>query len=115
MTRDASEHAPADQTRRTLLAGAGACACVGLSMLATVCARAADAGKANLPMLQESDPAAQASRYVTDARRAKGATRGALCSNCALYDSVNASSGTCSLFPQKRVAGPGWCTAWASL
>ncbi len=115
MTRDTSDAPPANASRRTLLTGAGACA--GLSMLLAIAppAPAADAANGGLPMLMQSDPAAQATRYVTDARRAKGATKGALCSNCALYGSLDAKTGTCSLFPKNRVAGAGWCTAWASL
>jgi hypothetical protein len=68
-----------------------------------------------LPMLKDSDPAAKATRYVSDVSRAKGAQPGANCSNCGLYGSLSANAGTCSLFPGNRVTAGGWCSAWASL
>jgi hypothetical protein len=66
-------------------------------------------------MLQESDPAAKATQYVTDVRRAKHAQPGASCSSCALFGSLSASAGSCSLFPNYRVSAGGWCSAWSTL
>lgn len=76
---------------------------------------AATAAAGKLPMLKDSDPAAQATRYVSDAHHAKGAQPGASCSNCSLYGALGASTGTCSLFPSYRVAAGGWCSAWSGL
>jgi hypothetical protein len=75
----------------------------------------AAAGASQLPMLQDNDPAAQATKYVSDARRASGAQQGASCSNCSLYGAVNPNAGTCALFPSNRVAAGGWCSAWSGL
>ncbi|HEX4025530.1 MAG TPA: high-potential iron-sulfur protein [Steroidobacteraceae bacterium] len=77
-------------------------------------ARAAPAA-ARLPPLRESDPAARAVHYVTDARRAAGAQSGAACSNCSIYGTVSATEGSCTLFPGKLVKAAGWCSSWSGL
>jgi hypothetical protein len=115
MTRDATKSSPIDQARRDLLTGVAACAGIGTLLVLSSPAQAADAGSSKLPLLEESDPAAQATQYVGDAHHAKAAQAGANCSNCSLYGSVNAGSGTCSIFPKNRVAAAGWCNAWSSL
>ena len=82
-----------------------------LAVLAPPRARAAD-----LPLLSEADPAAKAVGYVEDAKKAKDATSGALCSNCSIYSGdEGATTGTCTLFPGKRVMAKGWCKSWSSL
>jgi len=79
-------------------------------------------------MLGESEPTAVALGYYADATKVDKAkwakyadgqlcsnakyADGQLCSNCQLYASKSADAGTCSIFPGKLVAGPGWCNAW---
>jgi hypothetical protein len=115
MTRDASKSSPIDRGRRDLLMAVAACAGIGTLLAQPSRARAADADNSKMPLLRESDPAAQATQYVGDAHHTKTAQAGANCSNCSLYGSVNASSGTCSIFPKNRVAAAGWCNSWSSL
>jgi hypothetical protein len=115
MTGDATNSAPIDRARRDLLTGVASCAAIGTLLVLSSRVRAADAGGSKLPLLEESDPAAQATQYVGDAHHAKTAAAGANCSNCSLYGSINAGSGTCSIFPKNRVAAAGWCNAWSSL
>ncbi len=82
--------------------------------LAAVQGRRAEA--ATQPLLSENDPAAKAQAYVEDASRAKGATPGALCSNCSIYGGADgAPQGSCTLFPGKDVKAGGWCKAWSGL
>jgi len=115
MTRDATKASPIDRARRDLLMGITTCAGIGTLLVLSSRARATDAGSSKLPLLKESDPAAQATQYIRDAHHAKAAAAGANCSNCSLYGSIDASSGTCSIFPKNRVAAAGWCNAWSSL
>lgn len=72
-------------------------------------------------ILSPTDPTAMALGYYEDAAKVdlskwpKKAAPGGdqqLCSNCALYSSVDATHGDCSIFPGKQVAGAGWCNAW---
>jgi len=68
-------------------------------------------------MLGEGEPTAVALGYKADAKavdKAKWAkyADGQVCTNCQLYVSKTADAGTCSIFPNKLVAGPGWCNAW---
>lgn len=73
-------------------------------------------GADKLPLLNESDPAAKAQEYVADARQAKNAPAGALCSNCSVYGgSDGAAEGPCTLFPGKLVKAAGWCKSWSGL
>jgi hypothetical protein len=74
----------------------------------------AAAGAENLPLLSESDPAAKSEQYVADAKQAKNAPPGALCSNCSIYGGGTAQ-GTCTLFPGKLVKAAGWCKSWSGL
>jgi High potential iron-sulfur protein len=82
------------------------------SLAITEALRARSAG---LALLSESDPAAQAQQYVTDASRAKSADAGANCANCSLYSAANDGAGGCTLFPGKLVKAAGWCRAWSGL
>jgi hypothetical protein len=71
---------------------------------------------AEAPLLSESDPAAKALDYVADAKRAKGASPGAMCSNCSVYGGADGSAqGPCTLFPGKLVKAAGWCKSWSGL
>lgn len=68
-------------------------------------------------MLGESEATAVALGYKADAKTVDKAKwpkykDDQLCSNCMLYASKSADAGTCSIFPGKLVAGPGWCNAW---
>ncbi|MDP1532725.1 MAG: high-potential iron-sulfur protein [Rubrivivax sp.] len=70
-------------------------------------------------MVDEKDPQAVALGYVADATKTdktkfKTYVAGQDCTNCALYQgkATDATAG-CSLFPGKKVAGKGWCVAYA--
>ncbi|HLK70386.1 MAG TPA: high-potential iron-sulfur protein [Steroidobacteraceae bacterium] len=102
-----------DPARRRLLTGLATG--IGLAVVTGSPPTRAAGAPDQLPMLQEQDPAAQASKYVSDAHRAKGAEPGASCASCSLYTSVSADAGTCSVFPSNRVAADGWCSAWSSI
>jgi hypothetical protein len=71
------------------------------------------------PMLDEKDPQAVALGYVADAKRVDKAKypkfeASQQCANCALYQGqATAPDAPCTLFGGKRVAGAGWCSAWA--
>jgi High potential iron-sulfur protein len=66
------------------------------------------------PLLDPAEPAAKAVQYLEDARRAKGATAGSKCANCALYLGPTGSvQGPCQIFAGKQVKAAGWCSAWA--
>jgi hypothetical protein len=68
-------------------------------------------------MLGEAEPTAVALGYKADTKTIDKAkfpkfVEGQLCSNCQLYASKSADAGTCTIFPGKLVAGPGWCNAY---
>ena len=68
-------------------------------------------------MLGEAEPTAVALGYKADAKTVEKAkfpkyADGQLCSNCQLYASKSADAGTCTIFPGKLVACPGWCNAY---
>jgi len=68
-------------------------------------------------MLGEGEPTAVALGYKADAKTVVKAkfpkyADGQLCSNCQLYASKSPEAGTCTIFPGKLVAGPGWCNAY---
>lgn len=68
-------------------------------------------------MLGEAEPTAIALGYKEDTKTIDKAkfpkyAEGQLCSNCQLYASKTADAGTCTIFPGKLVAGPGWCNAY---
>jgi hypothetical protein len=89
---------------------------LGLSLAPLAAIDAPSSHGAELPLLSEQDPAAKAQQYVADASRAKGATSGALCSNCSVYGGTNgAAQGPCTVFPGKLVKAAGWCKSWSGL
>jgi hypothetical protein len=89
---------------------------IGLSLAPLAAIDAPRARGAELPLLSEQDPAAKAEAYVEDASRAKGASSGALCSNCSVYGGADgAAQGPCTLFPGKLVKAAGWCKSWSGL
>jgi hypothetical protein len=68
-------------------------------------------------MLGENEPTAIALGYKESTKTIDKAkfpkfAEGQLCSNCQLYASKSADAGTCTIFPGKLVAGPGWCNAY---
>src|SRR5215472_7654564 len=66
-------------------------------------------------LLDAASPEARAVKYVEDAARASGATRGSTCANCALYQGAEGSKqGPCQIFPGKEVRAGGWCSSWAA-
>ena len=74
---------------------------------------------AQAQLVNEKDPQAVALGYVADATKAdkakfKNYAAGQLCNNCALYQgkATDAEAG-CPLFAGKKVAGKGWCSAYA--
>ena len=74
---------------------------------------------AQADMISEKDPQAVALGYVADAAKVDKAkykqyAAGQTCANCALYQAKATDPvGGCPLFGTKKVAGKGWCTAWA--
>ena len=71
----------------------------------------------SLPHLTLSDPTAAALHYTGDAsgiNPAKDPThlKGAMCSNCRLYQGGAAAFGPCQLFPGKLVSSKGWCMGY---
>lgn len=71
---------------------------------------------AELPMLETSDPSAQALKYAPDANTVDAATRGGsdrICGNCRFYTG-GPEAGPCQLFPGKAVTHAGWCAGWAA-
>lgn len=78
----------------------------------------APATASSFPMLDEKDPQAIALGYVADASRTdqvkfNNYAPGNQCSNCGNFlGAVEDVAAGCKIFPNKRVAGKGWCTAW---
>ena len=66
-------------------------------------------GGANAAMLSPDDPTAKALGYTEHS-----AQEGKTCSNCNLYQSGAADSGSCTIFPGKEVAANGWCKSWVA-
>jgi len=106
-------NAPLNAQRRALLRRLG----LGLTLAPVVALGSrAVVGAGSLPLLSESDPAAKAEQYVAEAKQAKDAPPGALCSNCSIYGGADgATEGTCTLFPGKLVKAAGWCKSWSGL
>ena len=71
------------------------------------------------PMVEESDAAATAVEYVSDASRVDASRHPGFrpdqnCASCAVYTGAGGdAAGGCVLFPHKRVTAQGWCTAWS--
>lgn len=74
---------------------------------------------ADLPHLEESDPAAKALQYVHDASKANRTDKGGVaaseqyCHNCQFIQAESGEWRPCALFPGKAVAADGWCISWA--
>lgn len=70
-------------------------------------------------LLAETDAQAVALGYKadatkTDTKKYPKYAAGQVCSNCALYQAkASDAAGGCPLFAGKKVAGKGWCSAWA--
>ena len=77
------------------------------------------AANANLPLLAETDPQAQALGYVGDAAgvdtsRFPQYTAGSRCENCALYQGKPGSEqAPCPIFAGRQVRATGWCSAYS--
>lgn len=76
------------------------------------------AAAADLPHLEEADPAAQALKYHHDATQAAredkpgGKASEQFCHNCKFIQSESGTWRPCQLFPGKAVNEAGWCSAW---
>ncbi|WP_425497755.1 high-potential iron-sulfur protein [Paraburkholderia ultramafica] len=79
---------------------------------------AAGTARAAPAQLQESDPAAQALGYRTDASRVDHAkyprySGNQRCANCQFYQGKPTDANAlCALFGAKQVSGAGWCNAY---
>ena len=73
----------------------------------------------DLTKLEESDPTAQALKYVHDASSVDPASRPnpapeQTCANCALIQGADGDAWRpCQIFPGKLVDANGWCSVWA--
>jgi len=70
----------------------------------------------DLPKLPLDNPQAKALNYVetTEGLSHPSYKEGSLCTNCQFWQAgPNDEWGGCTLFPGHKVAGPGWCSAWA--
>lgn len=68
-------------------------------------------------VLQETDAQAVALGYKADATKVDKAKyakyqAGQVCSNCNFYKDTGNNMGTCTVIPNKLVAGSGWCNLW---
>jgi hypothetical protein len=99
----------AERRRLLKLAALGLVAAPFASSVFSAPARAAD-----LPMVEEADPTAQALGYHCEAGKNKARTDAtAFCDNCMFYTAdPGAKSGACALFPGKHVCAKGWCSSW---
>ncbi|MEM7282876.1 MAG: high-potential iron-sulfur protein [Pseudomonadota bacterium] len=91
--------------RRTFIVGMAAT--VGGSALAPLKA------KEELPRLSESDPSAQALKYIEGASSSESVPKNQFCYNCKLYVGAKEDEWAgCQIFPGKQVAGKAWCSVW---
>jgi hypothetical protein len=75
----------------------------------------------DMPKLEESDPAAKALLYVSDAANVDKSNPmaarfepGQNCANCAqIQGEPGAEWRPCGIFPGKLVSANGWCSVWA--
>lgn len=98
-------------TRRRFIQSAGALAAIGSTAFPAARAASEDA-----PRVDENGPMAKALNYVHNAETVDAARRPSnrYCYNCALYAGDKGDEwADCSIFPGKKVAGKGWCSAWA--
>jgi hypothetical protein len=87
---------------------------LGAALAPLAMARPTTSRAADLPLLSPDDPAAKKVKYIEDASSQKSATKGNICSTCALYEGAyNSTQGPCQLFPGKHVKAAGWCSSWA--
>jgi len=101
---------PASASRRRLLQAIASL--VPLAALAS--GRAVRAAETPRPLLDAGSAQARALKYVENANSAAGATAGASCANCALYQGATGSAqGPCQLFPGRDVKASGWCSSWS--
>lgn len=98
-------------SRRHFMKSAGALAAVSTAGMSAARADGHETSK-----VDENGPMAKALNYVHDARTVDAAKRPSdrFCNNCALYAGGKEEAwADCSIFPGKKVAGEGWCSAWA--
>jgi hypothetical protein len=92
---------------------------ISISLAAAAGTLTITGARADLPLVDEKDPAAVNLGYVGDATKADKAkypryAAGQKCTGCALYQGKpGASSGPCPLFAGKQVSANGWCSAFA--
>jgi len=74
----------------------------------------ASARAADLPMVEEADPTAQALGYhCAGGKNAARTDATAFCDNCMFYPAApGGKAGACALFPGKQVCAKGWCSSW---
>ena len=74
--------------------------------------------------ITQDHPTASALGYVHDASKTdtkrfpkRSGPEGAkqFCSNCSQYIETEEGWGTCAIFPNYLVAGPGWCNVWVPI
>jgi hypothetical protein len=98
----------AERRRLLKLAAFGIAAAPFASTLLGREARAAD-----LPMVDDKDPTAQALGYHCVAgNNPAHKDAAAICATCMFYTAQNEKAGACVLFPGKAVCHGGWCTSY---
>jgi hypothetical protein len=76
---------------------------------------------ADTPHLSTADPAAKAVGYTENAAKVDKTkypsfAAGQTCANCSLYQGKSSDAwGGCTLFADKLVAGPGWCSSYTNM
>jgi hypothetical protein len=77
--------------------------------------------RADAPHLSVTDPAAKAVGYTEDASKVdktkySNYAAGQTCANCSLFSGKSTDKwGGCTLFGDKLVAGPGWCSSYTNM
>ena len=98
-------------TRRRFFKTAGAATALGAAGISSLQAWADE-----LPRVSEDSEMARALNYKHEAQTVDAAKRASdrECFNCALYAGAEDDAWAgCSIFPEKAVAGRGWCSAWS--
>lgn len=101
--------------RHFLLLGAG----LGSSIVLSRAAFADTSSTSN--KLSEADPKAQAVGYREDASKVDKTrfpdyAAGQTCANCSLFQGKSSDAyGGCTLFGDKQVAAPGWCSSYSNM
>ncbi|KMZ13319.1 High potential iron-sulfur protein [Candidatus Burkholderia humilis] len=76
---------------------------------------------ADAASLSVSDPAAKAVGYTENAAKVDKTkypnfAAGQTCANCSLYEGKSSDAwGGCTLFADKLVASPGWCSSYTNM